>query len=189
MTETFLLASFCGFLLTPFISIAELIKIQLQNDINKIHRNIFDCTKSIINNGQLYRGMFITAMRVTPGWGIYLLVYDTFNRYFDEMAVLGNNETLQSTKITIRVLFGGLLSGWSAWIISFPFDFIKTQIQSHSLRSSPPNISDICIYTIKKFGFIRGFYRGLTPVLMRSVPVCASHFWVYESVLQIIQNI
>lgn len=191
LTETFLIAAFCGVLVSPIISMAEIVKIQLQNDANKVYRNMFDCTRMVIKHKQLHRGMMITSMRLIPGWGIYLCVYDAINRYFDERAVLGTNETLSSWNITMRVLFSGLISGWSAWTCSFPFDYIKTQIQSHPIdaASTVPKIRDVWKYTMKEYGFINGFYRGFTPVLLRSIPVCASHFWVYESVLQIIQNI
>merc|ERR1712029_673780 len=79
----------------------------------------------------MHRGMMISAWRLIPGWGVYLFVYDAINRYWDERAVLGNNETLDSWTVSGRVLLGGTISGCIAWVASYPPDYIKTQIQAH----------------------------------------------------------
>ena len=38
--------------------------------------------------------------------------------------------------------------------------------------------------TLKRYG-IRGFFRGLSPCLIRAFPANLTNFWVYESVLQL----
>lgn len=197
--ETSAVAGFCGFMLFPFISTGEFIKIQLQNDKNlpgsREYKNMIDCTQKLLKYRVLHRGMMATSMRLIPGWGVYLLVYDAFNRYYDKQAVLGNNETLGSLSVTMRVLISGTLAGWGAWITSYPFDYIKTQIQAHPITkwntahnmmhlTNPPRIRDVALLTMQKYG-LRGFYRGLIPCLIRSFPVNTTNFWVYESVLQI----
>eukprot|EP01084_Bolivina_argentea_P188765 324844_1 len=201
LLETFCVAGICGFMLFPFISTGELIKIQLQNDKNidvtgkpREYKNMFDCTQKIVKYKQLHRGMIATAMRLIPGWGIYLFVYDAFNRHFDKQAVLGANETLSSFSVTGRVLVSGTIAGWSCWVVAYPFDYIKTQIQAHPITrwnyvhteihiTQPPRIRDIVGRTFQKYGF-KGFYRGLLPCLIRSLPVNMTNFWVYETVFQ-----
>ena len=203
LAETFGVAGFCGFMLFPFISVGEYIKIQLQND--KIfggrtlsYDNMFDCTRKLIKYKQLHRGMLITSMRLIPGWGVYLGVYDAFNRHFDQKAVLGSNDTLNSWSTTGRVLLSGTVAGWASWGASYPFDYIKTQIQAHPIIkwnyvhtswkiAKPPRIRDVIGFTIEQYG-IKGFYRGFTPCLIRSFPVNMTNFWVYETVLQLRKN-
>lgn len=199
LAETFGVAGFCGFILFPFISTGEFIKIQLQNDKSIYgptkYRNMIDCTTKIIKYRQLHRGMMATSMRLIPGWGVYLLTYDAFNRHYDKQAVLGNNETLGSLNVTMRVLISGTLAGWTSWVASYPFDYIKTQIQAHPVTrwnythtvlrvTQPPRIRDVVGMTIERYGMM-GFYRGLIPCLIRSFPVNMTNFWVYETVLQL----
>merc|ERR1712173_347986 len=73
-------------------------------------------------------------------------------------------------------------------------DYIKTQIQAADIqkwnythskqRISPaPTIRDVIEITMKRHG-PRGFFRGLTPCLIRAFPANLTNFWVYESVLQ-----
>jgi len=200
LMETAAVAGFCGFMLFPFISTGELIKIQLQMDKNlegrpTKYKNMIDCTRTLLRYRQLHRGMLITSMRLIPGWGVYLLVYDAFNRYYDEKAVLGNNETLGSWTVSGRVILGGSIAGSVAWMSSYPPDYIKTQIQAHQVvkwnyihtqlrLAQPPRIRDVASMTIQKYGFL-GFFRGLSPCLVRAVPVNMTNFWVYETVLQL----
>lgn len=200
LTETAVVAGFCGFLLFPFISTGELIKIQLQMDKNLAgrptkYRNMIDCTRTLLKYRQLHRGMFISSMRLIPGWGVYLFVYDAFNRYWDEHAVLGNNDTIGSWTVSGRVLLGGTVAGCIAWVASYPPDYIKTQIQAQPIVkwnyihtetriAHPPRIRDVALLTFKQHGF-RGFFRGLSPCLLRAVPVNMTNFWVYETVLQL----
>jgi len=198
--ETFYVAGFCGLLLCPFLSVAELIKIQLQSEKNiagrpKKYDNMFECTKYIIRHRQLHRGMLTTAFRVIPGWGFYLFAYDGYNRYFERDAVLGSNETLSSWNVTLRVLVSGTLAGWIGWIFSYPMDYIKTQIQAHPITKwnylhtktkvhQPPRIRDVAAHTMEHYG-VRGFFRGLGPCLIRSFPVNMTNFWVYETVVSL----
>merc|ERR1712228_603140 len=167
LSETFGVAGFCGFMLFPFISSGEYIKIQLQNDKNiggrtRLYDNMFDCTQKILKYKQLHRGMLITSMRLIPGWGVYLGVYDAFNRHFDQKAVLGSNDTLNSWNVTGRVLISGTVSGWASWIASYPFDYIKTQIQAHPIIkwnyvhtqwkiAKPPRIRDVIGLTLERY--------------------------------------
>ena len=120
---------------------------------------------------------------------------DAFNRYWDEHAVLGNNDTIGSWTVSGRVLLGGTVAGCIAWVASYPPDYIKTQIQAHpvvkwnyihtELRiARPPRVRDVASVTIQKYGLC-GFFRGLSPCLLRAVPVNMTNFWIYETVLQL----
>ena len=198
--ETFVSAAFCGFLLFPFISTGEFIKIQLQNDRTMAdrpgkYRNMIHCTAILLRQRQLHRGMVCTAFRLIPGWGFYLLIYDAFNRYYDSQAVLGNNETLGSLSVSVRVLISGSMAGCIAWFLSYPMDYIKTNIQAHTILkwnylhtkqkiAKPPRIRDVVGITMERYG-VRGFFRGLSPCLIRAVPVNMTQFFVYETVLQL----
>ena len=135
------------------------------------------------------------TLRLAPAWGVYLGVYDGFNRWFDSRATLGKIDALSSFSASGRVIMAGGLAGIIAWIVSYPQDYIKTQIQAADIqkwnythskqRISPaPTIRDVIEITMKRHG-PRGFFRGLTPCLIRAFPANLTNFWVYESVLQL----
>eukprot|EP01084_Bolivina_argentea_P079928 144864_1 len=185
LSETFGIACACGLMVSPFKSCCELIKIQLQNDTltSSRYRNVFDCTKRIIKKKAMHRGMTITTISAVPLWSVYLLVYDAWNRLFDTTAALGSNDTLSSVSVSARVMVGGILGGWGAWLVGYPLDYIKTHIQSHPIdNANVPTIRQVMAQTIQRFGYT-GFYRGLLPCMIRSIPLNICTMWIYETVL------
>ena len=108
---------------------------------------------------------------------------------------MGKIDTLTSLSASGRVIVAGGLSGIVAWIISYPQDYVKTQIQMAPIRkwnythtkqkvSPAPRIRDVIALTLETYG-PRGFFRGLSPCLIRAFPANLTNFWVYESVLQL----
>jgi solute carrier family 25 carnitine/acylcarnitine transporter 20/29 len=69
----------------------------------------------------------------------------------------------------------GAISGISFWLITFPLDTLRTEYQSstHSLKQIIINKSNSGLTT---------FYRGLTPVLIRTIPSASCGMYVYELV-------
>jgi len=205
LSDTCLVGTVCGAVLAPVMTPVEYIKIQLQADkhidgvmFGRKYKNMFDCTKRCIEHRVIFRGYLAMTLRLAPAWGVYLGIYDAFNRWFEAKATLGKIDTLSSFSATGRVIMAGGLAGIFAWIISYPQDYIKTQIQAADIqkwnythskqRISPaPTIRDVVEITMKRHG-PRGFFRGLTPCLIRAFPANLTNFWVYESVLQLLER-
>jgi solute carrier family 25 carnitine/acylcarnitine transporter 20/29 len=76
----------------------------------------------------------------------------------------------------------GAISGISFWLITFPLDTIRTEYQSsnHSLKQIVVNRYNSGINT---------FYRGLTPVLVRTIPSASCGMYVYEIVKKYMETI
>ena len=183
-----MVAGLCGMALTPFQGPAEFIKVQLQTDKNlggikgsRKFNGMFDCIKQAWKHNSLYRGTIATTLRMAPSWASYIFIYDHINRYFDKFATLGSNEVLSGFGTTFRVLIAGGTAGSLSWIVCYPFDYLKTQIQAHPMSkwnyigtiertTRPLRMADIAELTIKRFG-IPGFYRGLGPTVVRAWPV------------------
>lgn len=76
----------------------------------------------------------------------------------------------------------GSFAGFFCWLSAFPLDVIKTKIQVDNI-TSPKYDEKSLIGNVKKmyseFGF-KGFYRGLSICLVRSIPVGGMGFVVYE---------
>ena len=79
----------------------------------------------------------------------------------------------------LPMLISGALAGASSWLSCYPIDVVKSVIQTqHS-----PGVS-VRMLAISRELYARGgwraFFRGLSPTLVRSVPVNAVTFTVYE---------
>jgi len=70
---------------------------------------------------------------------------------------------------------GGLAGGIEI-CITYPFEYVKTQLQLDSRYTSPVNCVKV---TVKEHGFF-GLYRGLSSLLVGSIPKAAVRFLAYE---------
>lgn len=110
----------------------------------------------------LYRGFGNTLSREMPGFGIYFNVYNMLKERTD-------------TPGPLHHLLYGAMSGSTAWAFIYPQDLIKTRIQASSDRT----VMDI-VKTIYRNDGIRGFFRGFHLALIRSVPLHAGTFAMFE---------
>lgn len=79
----------------------------------------------------------------------------------------------------------GGFCGIMSWLIVFPVDAIKTNLQKDIMMSKPRynGFMDCAISLAKKNG-IKGLYRGLNVTLLRAFPIHSLNFLVYEQVLK-----
>ena len=82
------------------------------------------------------------------------------------------NKFGENTKFSY--IYGGI-SGISVWIITFPLDTIRTDYQT----TKETNILSLIINRFNKNG-IYSFYRGIAPVLLRTMPSASIGMYVYE---------
>lgn len=150
----------------------------------------------------LYRGWTATAMR-DIGYGAYFFAYEATLRLFSSH---GSDRTGEkSIPPWIPLLIAGGLAGIAGWVTTFPLDVIKTRIQG-SERAFPPspgrrnsltalvsreppptadpfrNILSTVIYSYRTEG-VSVFFRGLSPTLIRAIPVNMVTFATFESIV------
>jgi len=112
-------------------------------------------TQTKINNKKYFLGLKQTMIRESIGCSMYFGIYNTCR----------DNK--------IPVLMSGGISGASSWIITYPFDTIKTRIQSGIFN----NMID-CI----KYG---NLYKGINISILRSLVVNSISFYVYEYTIKL----
>lgn len=153
--NNFLTGFIAGSLSSFVISPAELIKCHIQN--NKSRHIKLNEVKSLLNEKRinLYCGLTSTLLRDSFGLGVY---FGTYN-------------LLQKNKN--NPLLNGGISGVLSWIVSYPFDVIKTKKQISNNDYS---------YIIKNINASQ-YIKGLNIVLLRSFIVNAGIFYTYESLL------
>ncbi|XP_030370641.1 putative tricarboxylate transport protein, mitochondrial [Scaptodrosophila lebanonensis] len=86
------------------------------------------------------------------------------------------------------IVAGGITGGIEV-MITYPTEFVKTQLQLDEKGKAKKytGIVDCVAKTIKERGFF-GLYRGLSVLLVGSIPKCAVRFGGYEFFSHLLQN-
>ncbi|KZT07139.1 mitochondrial carrier [Laetiporus sulphureus 93-53] len=125
----------------------------------------------------LYRGITATALR-DIGYGTYFGAYEATMRYWPRAPG-------QETAPWYAQLLAGALAGIAGWVVTFPFDVVKTRVQS-TLGATPENpyrntwSTIVASYRAEGLGV---FFRGLAPTLIRAVPVNMVTFTTFEAIV------
>jgi solute carrier family 25 carnitine/acylcarnitine transporter 20/29 len=80
-------------------------------------------------------------------------------------------------------LFAGGAAGIAYWGLTYPIDYVKTLVQTDNLDNRKYSGMIDCINQRRADG-IRAFFRGYTVCMMRSIPVNAGGFFVFEMVMR-----
>ncbi|KZC10660.1 Mitochondrial carnitine/acylcarnitine carrier protein [Dufourea novaeangliae] len=160
---------------TTFITVpAERIKclLQMQGNNTKKYNGFVDCGIKLWKEGgirNLYIGTSATFLRDVPATGLYFCSYEQILRYL----------SVEPDKATWEPLLAGGCAGVVNWVVSMPFDTLKSKLQTASLGEYPRGLRSVYPAMVKKEG-VSVLYRGIIPVLFRAFPANAACFWGYE---------
>jgi len=169
--KSFLSGCWSGFLAAVIETPIELVKIiqQLETRRNVKMSSVF---KEIINSKGIkgtYRGFFATFNRNVYAFGIYFASYEYLRN-------IGINRDIVSNLFLITI---GGTAGVMSWLLTYPIDTIKTQIQVQ--KTEDRTITQYEAYNhIKNIYGIKGFFRGVYPCLLRAFLVNAVIFYTNE---------
>ncbi|TPX37983.1 hypothetical protein SmJEL517_g00406 [Synchytrium microbalum] len=155
----------------------ELVKIRLQNQVDKIsYAGPLDCIKQIWKAEGMrgfYRGMGSTLWRETPSYGVYFASYEFMVR------MAGADGPGISV---VPLLMSGGIAGVLAWFVTYPFDRLKTLEQSSPTGSMPrpKSMMDGFRGIIKQEG-VRGLFAGFAPTAIRGFVTNAAIFLAVEA--------
>lgn len=78
-------------------------------------------------------------------------------------------------------LYGGL-AGEVLWLSSYPFDVVKSKMQSDGFVGKERRYASMrdCVGQVWRQEGVLGFWKGLGPTLVRALPVSAGTFAVVE---------
>ena len=153
-----LAGSFAGAVCSLVVTPIDAVKISLQ--LQRKTKPSWELLKKI----KPYCGLTATLIRDVPSTVVYFEA----------------NEI--SREAGYSVFTSGAVAGAMSWLSCAPFDTIKTRVQGqncsffHATRD---------IYFI--FG-MRGFFRGVVPLVSRSIPVNGVTFWVYHHLLELMES-
>lgn len=132
--------------------------------------------------GGLYRGTGVTLVREAQAYGCWFLAFEYLMGL--ETRSGKKREDIASWKIA---LYGGL-AGEVLWLGSYPFDVVKSKMQTDGLAGKERKYANarLCAAEIWRTEGMRGFWKGLAPTLFRAMPVSAGTFFVVEMVTRAI---
>lgn len=78
-----------------------------------------------------------------------------------------------------KIAFYGGLAGEALWVASYPFDVVKSKMQSDGFGKDQKfkTMRDCFAQTWRAEG-VRGFWKGIGPTMVRAMPVSAGTFAV-----------
>ncbi|TBU39319.1 mitochondrial carrier [Dichomitus squalens] len=188
----------CSLITTP----AELVKIHQQTLVRSAYSAVTLSDRDVIlhiwrTHGLrgFYRGITATALR-DIGYGAYFAAYEATLRYWPRPhASLPEQHSTCNKEVELTpaphpwlaLLTAGGMAGIAGWIVTFPFDVVKTRVQS--TPANAPNklyrstwSTIIASYRAEGVGV---FFRGLAPTLIRAIPVNMVTFATFEAVIHL----
>lgn len=143
-----------------------------------LYNNSFDCLRKIFKKEGIkgvYRGFWLTTLRETPSFGVYFASYERFCR-------IGNPTEVG----TMQLLLSGGTAGMCSWIVTYPFDVIKSRVQA-DMRNEYKGLVDCFRKSIASEGWLV-LTKGLGSTLLRAFPVNAATFATVTYVFRFASN-
>lgn len=175
-TQIALSGAFAGVVSSPFTAPLEHIRIRLQIQSGKTEGPMALIRNIVREYGyrKLFHGYAATSLREIPGFFFYFLGYE-----FTVKSLTPEGQTVNDLPMW-KFFTAGCVGGYSMWVTCYPFDVIKTKIQTGSLHPSKHLSIAAVTKDIYKTAGIKGFYRGFVPCIVRALPVNAATFTSYE---------
>ncbi|TPX71896.1 hypothetical protein SpCBS45565_g00989 [Spizellomyces sp. 'palustris'] len=190
----FLAGSASGAVNAFFSCPMELVKIRLQNQrgtstlqgLVPIYKGPVDCMRQIYRtNGfaGFYRGLACTLWRETPSYGAYFASYEILCRMILP-------EDAPTNEPSPKLLFAGGLAGVVAWLVTYPFDVVKTRLQSVEQETKPLYKGTFhCMRTIIRSEGWGVLFSGWGATAIRAFPTNAATFYAVCWAKNILNNL
>lgn len=140
-----------------------------------------DVVKGLYREGgiaSLYKGTVATLWRDVPGSVAYFGAYELFKR------ALTPEGSTPAQLNPGAVLVGGGMAGIANWMVSLPFDTIKSRLQT-APEGTYTGMLDVARKTIAQSG-VSGLFRGLGPAMLRAFPANAACFMGMEVSMKVL---
>lgn len=160
----------------------EHVRIRLQaqpHGAGRLYSGPVDCVRKLsAHQGMLhglFRGQAVTVLREAQAYGTWFLSFE----YMMNQDAKRNNvkrEEISSLKVAT---YGGV-AGEGLWLSSYPFDVVKSKMQTDGFGTEQKfsSMRDCFRKTYAAEG-LGGFWKGIAPTLLRAMPVSAGTFAVY----------
>ncbi|KAI0813893.1 mitochondrial carrier domain-containing protein [Xylaria sp. FL0064] len=170
----------------------EHVRIRLQTQPHgaaRLYSGPLDCVRKLSSTSTgggilkgLYRGEAVTVIREAQAYGMWFLAFEWMMNADAARNGVARNE-IPAYKVA---LYGGL-AGEALWLGSYPFDVVKSKMQTDGFGADMryKSMRDCFAQTWRAEG-MRGFWKGIGPTLLRAMPVSAGTFAVVEATMRAI---
>mmetsp|Transcript_12462 Transcript_12462/g.24716 ORF Transcript_12462/g.24716 Transcript_12462/m.24716 type:complete len:307 (-) Transcript_12462:485-1405(-) len=181
--------AFSGFCVAAILTPVELIKCKMQttNTAAVRYKSSMECLVATLKQGgirALFHGHVGTLCREVPGNAAW------FGGYELGVMLQTPEGGKKSDVHPLGLMLAGAMGGSMYWGIPFPFDVVKSKIQTDT-HGLPPgvavNVVSVFKHTWKTEG-LKGLYRGCGITVARAAPSNAVLFCVYEMVMRTLQG-
>jgi solute carrier family 25 carnitine/acylcarnitine transporter 20/29 len=179
--QYYLAGAFAGVANSVISGPIEHVRIRLQTQPHgaaRLYNGPIDCIRKLsAHDGVLkglYRGEAVTIIREAQAYGMWFL---TFEYLMNADAKRNHIERKEISSLKVAA-YGGL-AGEALWLASYPFDVVKSKMQSDGFGADIRyrGMRDCFAQTWRREG-LRGFWKGIGPTLLRAMPVSAGTFAV-----------
>lgn len=174
----------------------DLVRTRLTTELpgKEQYRGIFDAFRKIVSlegTRGLYAGLGPTLLVAVPNFSISYTVYGSLKEYVLDDDLFYNlrkidDESGEETVGLLLSLLCGAAGGSLATMVTFPFDTIRRRMQIQNLHLDEEHRLTARQHVKNLFQIegINGIYRGLTPELIKVIPMVGTMFFVYETLKQ-----
>ncbi|TGO37920.1 hypothetical protein BHYA_0086g00350 [Botrytis hyacinthi] len=167
----------------------EHVRIRLQTQphgAGKLYNGPVDCVRKLsAHEGVLkglYRGEAVTIIREAQAYGVWFLSFEYMMN-----SDAARNKIERKDIPSWKIAFYGGLAGEALWLASYPFDVVKSKMQSDGFgKEMKYNGMRDCFAKTWGAEGARGFWKGIFPTLLRAMPVSAGTFAVVEMTMRAI---
>ncbi|XP_078307731.1 mitochondrial adenyl nucleotide antiporter SLC25A24-like isoform X4 [Panthera onca] len=183
ITERFVSGSLAGATAQTCIYPMEVLKTRMILGETGQYSGIIDCGKKLLKQEGVrtfFKGYIPNFLGILPYAGIDLAVYELLKNYWLE------HYATNSVDPGIIILLGcSALSHTCGQIASFPLNLVRTRMQVQALEEKGTTTSMIdLIQEIHNNEGKKGFFRGLTPNIIKVLPAVIISCAAYEKVTQ-----
>lgn len=151
---------------------------QPHDPAKRLYSGPIDCVRKLSAHegvlAGLYRGEAVTVLREAQAYGMWFLSFEYLMN-----ADAARNQVRREEIPQWKVATYGGLAGEALWLGSYPFDVVKSKMQSDGFGEGRryAGMRDCFAKTYAGEG-MRGFWKGIGPTLLRAMPVSAGTFVV-----------
>jgi solute carrier family 25 (mitochondrial carnitine/acylcarnitine transporter), member 20/29 len=187
--QYYLAGAFAGVSNSVISGPIEHVRIRLQTQPHgaaRLYSGPLDCVRKLsAHDGVLkglYRGEAVTIWREAQAYGVWFLTFE----YLMNLDAARNKIDRKEIP-TYKIAFYGGLAGEALWLGSYPFDVVKSKMQTDGFGKDQryKTMRDCFAQTWRQEG-MRGFWKGIGPTLLRAMPVSAGTFAVVEMTMRAI---
>ena len=120
--------------------------------------------------GAMYKGFYATLHREFWSMAAYFGLYESLKQKW-----IHDNDPHRQ----IKTFLAGGSAGMAAQLICLPFDAVKVRLQTQIQVQTTLG----CMKRLYLTEGVSGFFRGLTPVIMRAFPANGATFLTFEFML------